>query len=121
MLRCLEESGITAFFTRSSAANIPVNLNLSKKLGISEELYTVSIPVGATVNMAGAAITITTLTLAAPNPLERSPRGGCQKLDPFRSAFVVLVVLNFLSEINDISVSLNFPWRSGAQGAKKSR
>ena len=69
VLRCLEESGITAFFTRSSAANIPVNLNLAKKLGISEELYTVTIPVGATVNMAGAAITITTLTLAAANTL----------------------------------------------------
>ena len=69
VLRCLEESGITAFFTRSSAANIPVNLNLAKKLGISEELYTVSIPVGATVNMTGAAITITTLTLAAAHTL----------------------------------------------------
>ncbi|MEQ8262861.1 serine/threonine transporter SstT [Pseudohaliea sp.] len=69
VLRCLEESGITAFFTRSSAANIPVNLALAKKLGISEELYSVTIPVGATVNMAGAAITITTLTLAAANTL----------------------------------------------------
>lgn len=69
VFRCLEESGITAFFTRSSAANIPVNLNLAKKLGISEELYTVTIPVGATVNMTGAAITITTLTLAAANTL----------------------------------------------------
>ena len=69
VLRCLEESGITAFFTRSSAANIPVNLALSKKLGISEELYAVTIPVGATVNMAGAAITITVLTLAAANTL----------------------------------------------------
>ncbi|WP_238946822.1 serine/threonine transporter SstT [Seongchinamella unica] len=69
VFRCLEESGITAFFTRSSAANIPVNLNLAKKLGISEELYTVSIPVGATVNMTGAAITITTLTLAAVHTL----------------------------------------------------
>ena len=69
VLRCLEESGITAFFTRSSAANIPVNLALSKKLGISEELYAVTIPVGATVNMAGAAITITVLTLAAVNTL----------------------------------------------------
>ncbi|RLQ22806.1 serine/threonine transporter SstT [Seongchinamella sediminis] len=69
VFRCLEESGITAFFTRSSAANIPVNLNLAKKLGISEELYTVSIPVGATVNMTGAAITITTLTLAAAHTL----------------------------------------------------
>ncbi len=69
VLRCLEESGVTAFFTRSSAANIPVNLNLAKKLGISEELYSVTIPVGATVNMAGAAITITVLTLAAANTL----------------------------------------------------
>ncbi|MBN7796201.1 serine/threonine transporter SstT [Parahaliea mediterranea] len=69
VFQCLEESGITAFFTRSSAANIPVNLNLAKKLGISEELYSVTIPVGATVNMAGAAITITVLTLAAANTL----------------------------------------------------
>jgi serine/threonine transporter len=69
IFRCLEESGVTAFFTRSSAANIPVNLNLAKKLGISEELYTVTIPIGATVNMAGAAITITVLTLAATNTL----------------------------------------------------
>lgn len=69
VFRCLEESGITAFFTRSSAANIPVNLSLAKKLGISEELYSVTIPVGATVNMAGAAITITVLTLAAANTL----------------------------------------------------
>ena len=69
VLQCLEESGITAFFTRSSAANIPVNLALAKKLGISEELYSVTIPVGATVNMAGAAITITVLTLAAANTL----------------------------------------------------
>lgn len=66
---CLQESGVTAFFTRSSAANIPVNLALAKRLGISEELYAVTIPVGATVNMAGAAITITTLTLAAANTL----------------------------------------------------
>jgi serine/threonine transporter len=69
VLRCLQESGVTAFFTRSSAANIPVNLALAKRLGISEELFSVTIPVGATVNMAGAAITITTLTLAAVNTL----------------------------------------------------
>ena len=69
VLRCLEESGITAFFTRSSAANIPVNLALARKLGISEELYAVTIPVGATVNMAGAAITISVLALAAANTL----------------------------------------------------
>ena len=69
VFRCLQESGVTAFFTRSSAANIPVNLNLARKLGISEELYTVTIPIGATVNMAGAAITITVLTMAAANTL----------------------------------------------------
>jgi len=69
VLRCLQESGITAFFTRSSAANIPVNLALAKKLGISEELYAVTIPVGATINMAGAAITISVLALAAANTL----------------------------------------------------
>jgi len=69
VFKCLEESGVTAFFTRSSAANIPVNLNLAKKLGISEELFAVTIPVGATINMAGAAITITVLTLAAVNTL----------------------------------------------------
>ncbi len=69
VLRCLRESGITAFFTRSSAANIPVNLALASKLDISEELYTVTIPIGATVNMAGAAITITVLSLAAVNTL----------------------------------------------------
>lgn len=68
-LTCLRESGITAFFTRSSAANIPVNLELSKRLGLHEDTYSVSIPLGATINMAGAAITITVLTLAAVNTL----------------------------------------------------
>lgn len=66
---CLRESGVTAFFTRSSAANIPVNMNLSKKLGLNEDIYSVSIPLGATINMGGAAITITVLTLAAVNTL----------------------------------------------------
>lgn len=64
-LTCLRESGVTAFFTRSSAANIPVNMNLAKKLGIRDEIASVAIPLGATINMAGAAITITVLTLAA--------------------------------------------------------
>ncbi|GAB2188490.1 serine/threonine transporter SstT [Sessilibacter sp. MAH2] len=66
---CLKESGITAFFTRSSAANIPVNLELCRRLKLDEELYSVSIPLGANVNMAGAAITITVMTLAAVNTL----------------------------------------------------
>ena len=69
VLLCLRESGITAFFTRSSAANIPVNLALSKRLGLHEDTYSVSIPLGATINMAGAAITITVLTLAAVHTL----------------------------------------------------
>lgn len=67
--RTIKESGLTAFFTRSSAANIPVNLNLCKKLGLDEDTYSVSIPLGATINMAGAAVTISVLTLAAANTL----------------------------------------------------
>ena len=66
---CLKESGITAFFTRSSAANIPVNLALCKKLNIDETSYSVSIPLGATMNMGGAAVTIAILTLAAAHTL----------------------------------------------------
>jgi serine/threonine transporter len=62
---CLRESGITAFFMRSSAANIPVNMELCRRMNLDEETYAVTIPVGATVNMAGAAITITVMTLAA--------------------------------------------------------
>lgn len=69
VLKCLKESGITAFFTRSSAANIPVNMTLCEKLGLDKDTYTVSIPLGATVNMAGAAITISVLTLAAVHTL----------------------------------------------------
>ena len=65
VLRCLRESGITAFFTRSSAANIPVNMALCEKLGLDEDMYSVSIPLGATINMDGAAITITVMTLCA--------------------------------------------------------
>ncbi|KGR79234.1 serine/threonine transporter SstT [Ureibacillus manganicus] len=68
--RTVKESGLTAFFTRSSAANIPVNLNLCKKLGLDEDTYSVSIPLGATINMAGAALTISVLTLAAANTLD---------------------------------------------------
>ena len=66
---CLRESGITAFFTRSSAANIPVNLDLAKRLGVKESTASVAIPLGATINMAGASVTITVLTLAAVNTL----------------------------------------------------
>ncbi len=69
---CLRESGLTAFFTRSSAANIPVNLQLCQRLGLHKDTYSVSIPLGATINMAGAAITISVLTLAAVNTLNIS-------------------------------------------------
>ncbi len=65
VFRCLKESGITAFFTRSSAANIPVNMGLCEKLGLDKEYYSVAIPLGATINMDGAAITITIMSLAA--------------------------------------------------------
>lgn len=65
----LRESGITAFFTRSSAANIPVNMKLAEKLGLDEDTYAVSIPLGATINMAGAAVTIAVLTLATVHTL----------------------------------------------------
>nr|WP_321434232.1 serine/threonine transporter SstT [Trichococcus flocculiformis] len=65
VFRCLRESGITAFFTRSSAANIPVNMTLCEDLGLDRDTYSVSIPLGATINMAGAAVTISVLTLAA--------------------------------------------------------
>ncbi len=67
VLRCLKESGVTAFFTRSSAANIPVNMELCKKLGMDKEMYAVSIPLGATINMDGAAITIAVMSIAAAN------------------------------------------------------
>ena len=67
---CIRESAITAFFTRSSAANIPVNMRLSQKLGLNKDTYSVSIPLGATINMAGAAVTISVLTLAAVHTLD---------------------------------------------------
>ncbi len=69
VLRCLRESGITAFFTRSSAANIPVNMELCEDLGLDREMYSVSIPLGATINMSGAAITIAVMTLATANTM----------------------------------------------------
>lgn len=69
VFQCLKESGIPAFFTRSSAANIPVNLALCRKLNLREQTYAVSIPLGATINMSGAAITISVLTLVAVHSL----------------------------------------------------
>lgn len=67
--RCYKESGLTAFFTRSSAANIPVNMQLCEKLGLDKDMYSVSIPLGATINMNGAAITITIMSMAAANTM----------------------------------------------------
>ncbi len=64
LFTCLKESGLQAFFTRSSAANIPINMSLCRKLGLDEGFYSVSIPLGATINMNGAAVTITVMTLA---------------------------------------------------------
>ncbi len=69
VFRCIKESGLTAFFTRSSAANIPVNMALCEKLGMDKEMYAVSIPLGATINMDGAAITIAVMSLAAANTM----------------------------------------------------
>lgn len=67
--QCLKESGVSAFFTRSSAANIPVNMSLCKRLGVDEDFYSMSIPLGSTINMNGAAVTITVMTLATCNTL----------------------------------------------------
>ena len=84
VLKCLRVSGITAFFTRSSAANIPVNMKLCQDLGLNPDTYSVSIPLGSTINMAGAAVTINILTLAAVNTLGISV--------DFGTAFVLSVV-----------------------------
>nr|WP_178633150.1 serine/threonine transporter SstT [uncultured Mediterraneibacter sp.] len=70
VLKCLKDSGLTAFFTRSSAANIPVNMRLCKELDLDEDTYSISIPLGATINMAGAAITISVMSLAAAHTLD---------------------------------------------------
>lgn len=72
VFKCLKDSGITAFFTRSSAANIPVNMRLCEELGLDKDTYSISIPLGATINMGGAAITISVLALAAANTLSIS-------------------------------------------------
>ena len=69
VFKCLRESGITAFFTRSSAANIPVNMQLCEKLGLNKDVYSITIPLGATINMDGAAITIAVMSLAAANTM----------------------------------------------------
>ena len=87
VFRCLRGSGITAFFTRSSAANIPVNMELCNKLGMDEEMYAVSIPLGATINMDGAAITIAVMSLAAANTAG------------IKVSFATAIVLAFISTL----------------------
>ncbi|MCR5581521.1 MAG: serine/threonine transporter SstT [Pseudobutyrivibrio sp.] len=87
VFRCLKESGVTAFFTRSSAANIPVNMELCEKLGMDREMYAVSIPLGATINMDGAAITIAVMSLAAANTV------GIQV------SFVTALILAFIATL----------------------
>ena len=84
VLKCLRVSGVTAFFTRSSAANIPVNMKLCEELGLNPDTYSVSIPLGSTINMSGAAITINILTLAAVNSLGITV--------DFASAFVLSII-----------------------------
>lgn len=86
--RCVKDSGVYAFFTRSSAANIPVNMNLCRNLGLNRDIYAVSIPLGATINMAGACITITVMTMACANTLGMS-------IDPVMA--VILCVLAAVS------------------------
>ncbi len=87
VFRCLRESGVTAFFTRSSAANIPVNMELCEKLGMDPEMYAVSIPLGATINMDGAAITIAVMSLAAANTVG------------IHVSFVTALILAFISTL----------------------
>lgn len=93
VLKCLRESGITAFFTRSSAANIPVNLDLAKRLGVNESTASVSIPLGATINMAGAAVTITVLTLAAVHTLH------------IETSFLTMLVLSVVAVVTACGAS----------------
>ena len=93
VLRCLKESGLTAFFTRSSAANIPVNMALCEKLGMDRDMYSVSIPLGATINMDGAAVTITVMALAAANTLGISV------------SFTAAIVLAFMSALGACGAS----------------
>ncbi|SDB50832.1 serine/threonine transporter [Pseudobutyrivibrio sp. YE44] len=93
VFRCLKESGLTAFFTRSSAANIPVNMELCEKLGMDKEMYAVSIPLGATINMDGAAITIAVMSLAAANTV------GIQV------SFVTALILAFIATLGACGAS----------------
>lgn len=93
VLTCMRESGITAFFTRSSAANIPVNMQLCEKLGLDKDFYSVSIPLGATINMGGAAVTITVMTMACAHTLG------------IEVSFVTAIVLSVLAALGACGAS----------------
>ena len=93
VFKCLRESGITAFFTRSSAANIPVNMSLCERLGLDKDFYSVSIPLGATINMDGAAVVITVMTLTAAQTLGISV------------SFVSAIVLSILATLGACGTS----------------
>ena len=93
VFRCLRESGITAFFTRSSAANIPVNMSLCERLGLDKDFYSVSIPLGATINMDGAAVVITIMTLAAAHTLD------------IEVSFISAIVLSILATLGACGTS----------------
>ena len=93
VFKCLRESGITAFFTRSSAANIPVNMSLCERLGLDKDFYSVSIPLGATINMDGAAVVITIMTLTAAQTLGVSV------------SFVSAIVLSILATLGACGTS----------------
>ncbi len=93
VLRCLRGSGLTAFFTRSSAANIPVNMALCERLGLDKEMYAVSIPLGATINMDGAAITIAVMALAAANTVD------------IKVSFGTAIILAFISTLGACGAS----------------
>ena len=93
VFKCLRESGITAFFTRSSAANIPVNMSLCERLGLDKDFYSVSIPLGATINMDGAAVVITVMTLTAAKTLDVSV------------SFVSAIILSILATLGACGTS----------------
>lgn len=93
VLKCLKDSGMTAFFTRSSAANIPVNMELCESLDLDKDTYSISIPLGATINMAGAAVTIAVLTLAATHTLGISV------------SIPTAIILSFLSSLSACGAS----------------
>ena len=132
VFKCLKESGVTAFFTRSSAANIPVNMSLCESLGLDKEFYSVSIPLGATINMAGAAVTITIMALAAALRAARccsspwpAPCSASPTMLPCRSSASVSSSASFRTRSKLPStprpMRCSPPSRSSSSGAKTAR